>query len=266
MRFFHLFTNNTNTCSPAHLPQKRLPSYLAVTVISAGLLTLSACGDSNNDNNNDDGNNGGSTVDATYDVTVYNLTSGQPLTPLGVVVHEPAYMPWELGETVGAGLEMLAEEGDASDFLNEANADAAVVTSVSSGNMAFGPGSSKTVTVTVDHSTSLQLTVASMLANTNDAFTGVRNWNIGELAVGDSASTMTRVYDAGTEANTETAASMPGPAADGEGFNVARDDLLDRLTVHGGVVTADDGLTTSALNESHRWLGQAAKVVVTRTQ
>jgi hypothetical protein len=104
-----------------------------------------------------------------------------------------------------------------------------------------------------------------MLANTNDAFTGIRNWNIGGLAVGDSNSIMARVYDAGTEANSETVDSMPGPAAMGEGFNVVRDDL-DRLTVHSGVVTADDGLLTSALNESHRWLGQAAKVMVTRTQ
>ncbi|NOX75872.1 MAG: hypothetical protein GXP17_04510 [Gammaproteobacteria bacterium] len=263
MRFFHLFTDNTS--SSARLPQKRFPSHLTVAVISASLLALSACGDSNN--NDDDNSNNGSTVDATYDITVYNLTNGQPLTPLGVVIHEPAYVPWKLGEAVSTGLEMLAESGDASDFLSEANADAAVVMSVNSSNGPFGPGSSETVSITVDHSASLQLTVASMLANTNDAFTGVRNWSIGGLTVGGSMSTMIRVYDAGTEANSETATSMPGPAAMGmgEGFNVARDDL-DRLTVHGGVVTADDGLTTSALNESHRWLGQAAKVVVTRMQ
>ncbi|MCF6255551.1 MAG: spondin domain-containing protein [Gammaproteobacteria bacterium] len=235
-----------------------LSSYLAITVISAILLTLSACGDS--DNNDNTSNN-----DATYDITVYNLTNGQPFTPLGIVVHDSAYMPWQLGETVTMGLETLAESGDPSAFLTEANADSAVVMSTSSSNGPFGPGNSETVSITVDHAASLQLTVASMLANTNDAFTGIRNWNIGELAVGDSVSTMARVYDAGTEANNETAGSMPGPAAMGEGFNVVRDDL-DRLAVHSGVVTADDGLLTSALNESHRWLGQAAKVMVTRTQ
>jgi len=262
MRFFHLFTHNTS--APTHVPQKRLPSYLAVAVISAGLLTLSACGSSSNNNDND--NNDDPVAQATYDVTVYNLTSGQPLTPLGVVVHKPAYMPWKLGETVSAGLEMLAEQGVPTDFLSEADANTAVVISANSGTLAIGPGDAATVTVTVDHSTSLQLTVASMLANTNDAFTGVSNWDIGGLAVGNSASTMTYVFDAGTEANSETAATMPGPAAMGEGFNVDRNDLVDRLTIHGGVVTADDGLTTSALDESHRWLGQAAKVVVTRTQ
>ncbi len=259
MQFFDLFTNDISPSTP--VPKQRLSSYLTIAVISAGLLTLSACGDSDNNNIIGDSDNN----DAIYNITVYNITSGQPLTPLGVVIHEPAYIPWQPGTAVSIGLERLAESGDTSGFLSEANADPTVVISTSSSNGPFGPGSSETVSITVDHSSNLQLTIASMLANTNDAFTGVHNWNIGELAVGDNTSTMARVYDAGTEANSETAASMPGPAAMGEGFNSDRNDL-DRLTIHGGVVTTDDGLMTSALNESHRWLGQAAKIVVTRTQ
>lgn len=254
MRLLNRFTNDLDSNDPS---RKRLPSYLAVACISAGLLTLSGC---QHDDDDDD-----MVVQATYEITVHNLTNGQPFTPLGVVVHESGYMAWQLGETVSTGLETLAESGDPSGFLAEADADAAVAMSASSSNGPFGPGSSETVSITVDHSASLQLTVASMLANTNDAFTGVRNWDIGGLAIGDSASTMTRVFDAGTEANSETMGSMPGPAAGGEGFNAARDDL-NLLTIHGGVVTADDGLMTSALDESHRWLGQAAKVVVKRTQ
>jgi len=246
-----LFNNN--------LLRKRLPSYLAISFISTGLLTLSGCFHDEDDDDMD------MAVQATYQVTVYNLTNGQPFTPLGVVVHESGYMPWQLGEAVSIGLETLAEAGDPSGFLTEADADAAVAISASSSGGPFGPGSSKMVSITVDHSASLQLSVASMLANTNDAFTGVRNWDIGDLAVGDSVSTMAHVFDAGTETNAETMGTMPGPAANGEGFNVARE-LLNKLPIHGGVVTMDDGLTTSALDESHRWLGQAAKVVVTRMQ
>lgn len=235
---------------------KRLPSYLTVACLSAGLLTLSACKHEEDDD---------MMMQATYEITVHNLTNGQPFTPLGVVIHEGGYMPWELGETVSTGLETLAESGDPSGFLAEADADAAVAMSANSTNGPFGPGSSETVTITVDHSASLQLSVASMLANTNDAFTGVRNWEIGGLTMGDSTSTMTYVFDAGTESNTETMGTMPGPAAGGEGFNASRE-ALNKLTIHSGVVTADDGLMTSALDESHRWLNQAAKVVVTRTQ
>ncbi len=259
MRLFNRFTKALNKRGSSH---KHLPSYLAVAGIAAGVLTLSGC---LHDESDDDT---AAATQATYQVTVYNLTNNQPLTPLGVVLHESGYTPWQLGEAVSVGLETLAESGSTSSFLNEADADAAVVASASSSNGPFGPGSTETITISVDPSSSLQLTVASMLANTNDAFTGVRNWSIGGLAEGDSASTMTHVFDAGTEANTETADTMPGPAAMGgmaEGFNANRE-MLNRLTIHGGVVTADDGLTTSALNESHRWLGQAAKIVVTRTQ
>ena len=252
MRLFSRFYNSLENKEPSH---KRLPSYLAVVCISAGLLTLSACKHDEDD----------MMVQATYEITVHNLTNGQPFTPLGVVVHDPGYMPWQLGAAASAGLETLAESGNPSGFLTEADADSAVAMSASSTGGPFGPGGSATVSITVDHNADLQLSVASMLANTNDAFTGVRNWRIGALAMGDSTSTMTHVFDAGTEANTETAGSMPGPAAMGEGFNAARE-ALNKITIHGGVVTTDDGLIASALDESHRWLGQAAKVVVTRTQ
>jgi len=57
---------------------------------------------------------------------------------------------------------------------------------------------------------------------------------------------------------------VPGPAAGGEGFNVTRDDLVDRVTVHAGVVTRDDGLSTSALDVSHRFDNPVARIVVTR--
>lgn len=263
MQLFNRFTHSSNkpldrslvSNAPSH---KRLPRYLTIACVSAGLLTLSAC--FHDDDNDDD-----MVTQAIYEITVHNLTNGQPLTPLGVVLHESGYQAWQLGSAVSNGLETLAESGDPAGFLAEADADAAVVMSASSSSGPLGPGTSETVSITVNPSADLQLTVASMLANTNDAFTGVANWNIGGLAVGDSAATMSHVFDAGTEANTETMGTMPGPAANGQGFNAARDDL-NRLTIHGGVVTADDGLTTSVLDESHRWLGQAAKIVVSRIQ
>jgi len=251
MRLFNPFNKNTLL--------KHLPTYFTVSLASVALLTLSAC--VHEEDNEDD-----MAMRATYQITVSNLTNGQPLTPLGVVIHEAAYMPWQLGTPVSVGLETLAESGNPAVFLSEADASAAVKMSASSSNGPFGPGAAEMVSLSVDYSTDLQLTVAAMLANTNDAFTGVRNWDIGGLAVGESTTIMTRVFDAGTEANTESADSMPGPAAMGEGFNADRSADLNRLTIHGGVVTTADGLTTSALNESHRWLGLAAKVVVTRMQ
>lgn len=88
---------------------------------------------------------------------------------------------------------------------------------------------------------------------------------IGDLAVGESKTIYAHPYDAGTEENTETASTIPGPAGGGEGFNAQRLDR-DFVSAHSGVVTSDDGLATSALDESHRFLAPVAKIVVTRTQ
>ncbi|MDH5258599.1 MAG: spondin domain-containing protein, partial [Gammaproteobacteria bacterium] len=108
----------------------------------------------------------------------------------------------------------------------------------------------------------------SMLANTNDAFTGLTSLDIGSMAVGDSMTMMTHVFDAGTEANTESAGTIAGPADDSaaadKAYSATRDDLHDFVSVHAGVVTMDDGLTTSVLNESHRWNGMAAKITIER--
>lgn len=71
--------------------------------------------------------------------------------------------------------------------------------------------------------------------------------------------------EGGTEANSETAVSIHGPAGGGEGFNAARDDS-DVIVVHPGVITSSDGLTTSALDESHGWRNPVALIEVTRIE
>lgn len=228
---------------------------LRTVVLAAGLIAISAC-------NHDDDDTAEMATSAMYKITVTNLTSHQPLTPVAAVIHNNDFTPWMAGEAVSTGLEMLAESGDNSMFTAESAMMSAVMQTASSAGGA-GPGESVTIMMTVPHNSAQQLTVASMLARTNDAFTGARNWTIGGLAVDQSATMMTRVYDAGTEANTETADTVPGTS--GEGHNAIRDDS-NRLTIHAGVVTVDDGLMTSALVESDRWLGAAAKVTVTRMQ
>lgn len=203
---------------------------------------------------------------AMYEIDVTNATNGQPLTPVAVVAHSSAYQPWNLGDSASVGLEMLAEGGDVTQFIADAMADSNVKETASSENGPFGPGATESVMIKVKKpGNDIQLSVVAMLANTNDAFTGVANVAVGDMEKGDSMTMLARVYDAGTEANSELAASIPGPAGGGEGFNATRDDT-DFVSIHAGVVTADDGLSTSALNESHRWLGPAAKITITRTK
>ena len=201
---------------------------------------------------------------ATYTVTATNLTNNQPLSPLALVVHNAGYKGWEAGSSASAALEVLAEGGSPTDFLTEADGNADVIDTETGSGIVL-PGGSDTVTMTVRYASGLRLTSATMLVNTNDAFTGVTAGRIGDLEVGGSKIFLSQPWDAGTEGNTETAATIPGPAGNAEGFNPARDDK-DFIAAHQGVVTQDDALATSVLDESHRFLGPVARFVVTRTQ
>jgi len=208
----------------------------------------------------------------TYDLTVKvtNITNGQPLTPAAVVLHKLGYSGWAIGTAASAGLEKLAESGSPTDFVAEADADTNVMTTGVAGSDAFGPGSSASVDVSVTENKDVLLTLASMLANTNDAFAGNAQVSVESLKVGDSMTVYSHVHDAGTELNTEAAGTIAGPAdtsmAADKAYSATRDDIHDFVTLHPGVVTMDDGLTSSVLNESHRWMNVAARIDITRTQ
>jgi Spondin_N len=206
-------------------------------------------------------------VKAKYAVTVTNLTAGQRFSRIGYVIHKDGYKAFSLGMPATLGLEKLAEDGDATDFIAEAN------TNVNMFNCGKGvadilAGKSETVTVTADVPESawgeVSLTLMTMPVNTNDALTGLNAMNISALTVGQSMTIDTLTYDAGTEKNTETATTVPGPAGNGQGFNAARDDVNDMVTGHAGVVTKDDGLTTSVLTDVNRWDNPIARITITR--
>ena len=48
------------------------------------------------------------------------------------------------------------------------------------------------------------------------------------------------------------------------GFNAARTDINDVVRGHSGVVTADDGLDTSVLDQSHRFDNSGMMLRITR--
>ena len=155
-------------------------------------------------------------------LTIRNVTAGQPLTPAVVVVHDGgADLLPENAEDL-AGLEELAESGQPAALAASLRDVAGVKDTLTLDPPPLPPGQEATVTISVspgDH-----VSVISMLACTNDAIT------IGTLIVpeADSLPAMSsgRVYDAGTEENAETAATVPclggegvssGDAPDGEG-------------------------------------------------
>ena len=203
---------------------------------------------------------------ASFDVTMVNLTNAQPLSPATVIAHQSGYSMFLVGSPAGAGLEEMAEGGDNTALLAEATADAAVVVT-GSGAAPIGPAGSDTVTLDLLNSEriGLHLSVGTMLVNTNDAFSGLNGVSVEALAVGETLQFDALAYDAGTEADTEMAAHIPGPAGGGEGFNAARDDQADQVAAHSGVVSQDDGLATSDLTEQHRFDNPVMRISIERT-
>jgi len=229
--------------------ERRFP----IPVLFLALVVLAGCGGSSDDDRS---------PQAAYRITLTNLTAGQPLSPFAAVLHREGYTGWSPGRAASLGLEVLAEGGDPGSWLAEASASTAVAGSAS-GPAAVAPGGSDSVTVEIGDPSGIRVTVAAMLVNTNDGFTAVSGLPVEVLAVGEEIVRDLVPYDAGTEANAESAATVPGPAAGGEGFNAARSDR-DFVSVHPGVVTGADGLAGSVLGEAHRFQSPVARLRVTR--
>jgi len=242
-------------------------------ILLTAALALCACSDNNN-------NNRGTptpeeptppptveppvpTPNASFDVRVVNLTAAQPFSPIALLLHDTSARLFSVGSPASNGLEVLAEGGDNTQLLDEFNSVAQT-----SGAAPVGPGGSDNLSLSLnsDDTSGVRLSLATMLVNTNDAFTVANSIDVSNLGVGSSMTLTTIAYDAGTEANTEQGAHIPGPAGGGEGFSATRDDLRDQVTMHSGVVSRDDGLSSSDLSQQHRWDNPVARITVTRTQ
>ena len=202
---------------------------------------------------------------AGFDVTVINATNAQPLSPIAIIAHGSGYSVFSIGTAATGGLEEIAEGGDNTSLIAEADADAAVILTAS-GAAPIGPAGSETVRIMLDEANrpGLRISVATMLVNTNDAFTALNGWPVDSMAVGDVMTVNAVAYDAGTEFDSETAGTIPGPAGGGEGFNATRDDEGDRVSMHSGVVSGDDGLAGSDLTEQHRFDNPVARIRIER--
>lgn len=242
---------------------KRFPKLIKLGVVTSMFALLAACSDNDNDlptPPTPPTPPAPAPVIYSYEVTVTNLTNAQPLSPVAVVLHNEGNL-FNLGETASEALEVMAEGGDNSGLL-----EVSVALSAGSTEDPVMPGASATIEVMVEDTMPMHISLATMLVNTNDAFTGVNARSIADLEVGESISLVTSSYDAGTEANSEMMGTIPGPADGGEGYNAERDDRQDVVTMHSGVVSVDDGLSTSVLTQAHKFDNPTMRVVITRSQ
>lgn len=151
-------------------------------------------------------------------VTVTNLSDagGTYLTPVVNALHNGAFDLFDIGSAASAGLERLAEDGATQPLIGEilaADAGASVAVAASG---PIAPGQSVTARLTIDDAASQRFyTYASMVVPSNDAFIGngdpvftlfdERGRYTGGI---EFVVTGQRVWDAGTEANTELEAAF----------------------------------------------------------
>lgn len=141
-----------------------------------------------------------------FTVTITNATASQVITPPVLVTHNDQVGLFNLGQPAPDYLVPLAEGGDTSAF-----AGADDLQEVSSVVLADGPilpGHSASFSIETDSAHPL-LTVAAMLATSNDAFIALNGQPL-DFAASSQRYDAT-VYDAGSEFNSEDCQFIPGP-------------------------------------------------------
>jgi hypothetical protein len=191
-------------------------------------------------------------------VTIQNLTppgpgtpGSQPLSPPLFVVHSSRADVWSVGEIASHGVAAIAEDADNS-VLQSALPQVDGVKSVATG--AGGPipsGAARTYIVETSGKFN-QLSVLTMLVNTNDAFTGLDSFR----PRGRGARLETMAYDAGSERNNELKSHIPGPCC-GNAFVRAPEGNLIRM--HEGI-TGRGQLDPA----KYDWAEPAARITIER--
>jgi len=211
---------------------------------------------------------------ATYEVTITNLTGGQPFTPPVVATHRAATGVFTVGQPASFALKEIAENGNIGPMIAQLDADKHVSDSVAaaaplvpaglSGSVMFGD--SVTLTLTASEGAKF-LSFASMLICTNDGFTGVDSLRLPK-DVGDAVTVRSAGYDAGTERNTEDFADIVPPCQGLVGVTSGEPGTgtSNPALAEGGVIQHHPGIAGGAdlVPAIHGWTDPVAEITVER--
>ncbi len=202
---------------------------------------------------------------ATYEVTIENLTGGQPYTPPIIATHRAATDIFTVGQSASREIKEIAENGNLGPMMTLLGSDKHVFdTEVAMGPLLFG----RSVTLTVTGAKGANfLSFASMLICTNDGFTGVDSLRLPK-DVGEQVVVSSAAYDAGTEINTEDYADIVPPCQSIHGVDVEPGTGASNLALaeggvihhHAGIQGGVDDLTLM----THGWRDPVAEVTVKR--
>ena len=207
----------------------------------------------------------------TYQVTITNLTDGQPFTPALVATHKGNDGFFDVGKAASFGLKEIAENGNLDPMFDRVSndrdfADVAIVAG-NTGVPPVMPGETITFEITGSSPHNF-LSWASMLICTNDGFTGVDTLKLPNN-VGGSVSVYTQGYDAGTENNTELFADLVPPCGPltgqdsmGQGTGASNPALAENGVIHHHAGILGVGDLDASIND---WNNPVAKITVERT-
>ena len=187
----------------------------------------------------------------TYSVTITNATHGQVMTPALVIAHDSDFSLFSVGAAASAELAALAEDGNTQP-LSDALAANPMVYAQAQGGLLL-PGQSTTVMIQARKRD--QISLAGMLASTNDAFYSVHNVSPKDRMMMRHA----LAYDAGSEANSESCAHIPGPPC-GNPHMRNTDGAEGFVSIHAGI--HNQGMEGYLDAASHDWRGPVAIVKI----
>lgn len=210
-----------------------------------------------------------------FNVRIVNLTNGFWFTPILVAAHADGNSLFTSGQAASASLQAMAEGGDIAGLVTDLQAMGATLAEDPAGGLLM-PAMSASVDMNTDGTSNVLLSVVTMLLPTNDAFIGLNS-----ILIPTEPGTYTfnvPAYDAGTEANDELIAGMPGgapgvagiPADPGGltgtgGTGLAAADANPNVHIHRNTLgdTNATGGASDLDSTVHRWLNPVARVIVT---
>jgi hypothetical protein len=207
---------------------------------------------------------GGTAAAATWKVEITNVTPGQTFAPIIAATHYGSIDMFEPGMPASDDLAMLAEGGNIAPLGAALAAAGHRVSDIETNDMPLPP--SESVTLTLKGRPGQRLSLAGMLVPTNDTFVGVDSVFLpvsGELVVAALA------YDAGTEANDQNCAHIPGGGTcAGEGYSMMAMPADEGFVhVSNGIhdLGSSDGMGNDIVQPAHYdWNNPVAIVKITR--
>lgn len=207
----------------------------------------------------------------TYEVTVTNLTPGQPITPPLLVTHSKDMGLFTVGEMASEQLRQLVENGNADPMVQSMTGNEKVFDIVQ-GQAPLVPandpgetglGYSETFTITAAGNQKY-LSFASMLVCTNDGFAGIDAVRLPHYS---EKTVYAKAYDARTESNTEDFADMVPPcqgaigiSSEDEGTGESNPEISED-----GIIIPHTGIMGGAdLTSAHAWSNPAVKIDIVR--